>query len=371
MLKLFWEKFIKGNLVRLRLSLRIVVAGVLTFVLCHALDLKQSQWAVLTAIIVMQSSVGASLKMTFDRWAGSLGGAFWGVCVLTTLPLDTELAKGLALVVTLIPLASLAAFNPVYRVAPITGVILLLAPMLPDTTAWQAAFNRILEVGIGSVVALAVTLLIFPVRAHETLTKVVGRALHLLANMIDQIPEGAIGHGDRKARADLHREIRQALGQAEELAEEARRERMSHLVDAPDPQPICRALRRIHNDLTMMGRTVDIPLAMMTSVAPLAETAEQVTTAMGNYLRGSAEALMSHQQAPSMEEVEKVLAAYSEGVLQARMTGVMRDLPEKVIGRIFGLSFGFMQLKENLADLKLRTGEFVVTKVKRKPRSLA
>lgn len=360
-------EWIKSNFVPLRLAARIVIASVLTFVLCHALGLKQSQWAVLTAVVVMQSSVGASLKVTFDRFVGSIGGALWGVCVLLVLPLDTALARGVALAITLIPLALVAAFKPVYRIAPITGAILLLAPMMVGTTAWQAGLNRILEVGIGSVVALAVALVVFPVRAHEALAKVVGRALGLLADMINQMSEAAAGRDDRKARADLHREIRQAIAQTESTAEEAMRERLSHLVHAPDPQPICRTLRRLHNDLTMMGRTVDTPLSEM-SLAPLAQTAERATAAIAAYLRSSAEALASRQQAPPLDEVKQALAIYTEATAQARLAGVTRDLPDKIIGRIFGLSFGFVQLNENLEDLALRTDEFAVVKVKRQRR---
>jgi uncharacterized membrane protein YgaE (UPF0421/DUF939 family) len=36
---------------------------------------KQVYWAVLTAVIVMQASVGGSLKATIDRLAGTAAGA--------------------------------------------------------------------------------------------------------------------------------------------------------------------------------------------------------------------------------------------------------------------------------------------------------
>ena len=64
---------------QLRLSLRILVASLVAFTLGHILGLAQAYWAVLTAVIVMQASVGGSLKATLDRFLGSLGGAAWGV----------------------------------------------------------------------------------------------------------------------------------------------------------------------------------------------------------------------------------------------------------------------------------------------------
>lgn len=358
-------KWIKHNAVSLGLAIRIVVASVLTFALCHAFALKQSQWAILTAIIVMQSSVGASLKATLDRFSGSIGGAFWGVCVLVAIPRDTAPGTGLALAITLVPLAIVAAFKPAYRVAPITGVILLLTPLLPGRAPWLAGLDRILEVGIGSIVALAVALVIFPVRANETLARAAGDALRLLADLIDQLSEAMAGRGDPRAMTMLHHEIRRAISRAEDIAEEAVRERASYLVHAPDPQPVCRTLRRLRHDLTMIGRTVETPLSAP-PLAPLAQTAKHAATAIAAYLRSSAEALANREAAPPMTEVEQALAAHAAAVAQARRAGATRDLSDELAARIFGLAFGFVQLNENLEDLAARTDEFAGAKVKRR-----
>lgn len=348
----------------LGLATRIVVAGVLTFILCHVLALK-SLWAVLTAVIVMQASVGASLKATLDRFAGSIGGAFWGICVLIAVPRSTALSTGLALAITLVPLAVVAAFKPAYRVAPVTGVILLLTPMLPDRTPWLVGLDRILEVGIGSLVALAVTLLVFPVRAHETLARAAGDALGLLADLIEQLAHAIAGRGDAKAITELHHDIRQAITRAEDVAEEAVRERASYLVHAPDPQPLCRTLRRIRHDLTMIGRTVETPHSAP-PVAALTQTAELAVEAIAAYLRSGAEALADRHGAPPMTAVEQALSAHGAAVAEARRVGATRDLADEQVARIFGLAFGFVQLKENLEDLSARIDEFAGIAVKRK-----
>lgn len=203
-------RWIADNPVPLRLATRIVVASLATFLLCRAFGLPQSQWAILTAIIVMQSSVGASLKATLDRFAGSIGGAFWGVCVLLAMPRETTSQMVLALAITLVPLALVAAFRPFYRIAPITGVILLLTPALQDKAVWLTGLDRILEVGVGSVVAVIVALLVFPVRAHETLARSARGALGLLAELVDQLSATMAGRGDPRAATQLHHDIRRA-----------------------------------------------------------------------------------------------------------------------------------------------------------------
>src|SRR3954451_22792818 len=109
-----------------RLTLRMSAAGLIVFVLAQLLDLARDYWAVLTAVIVMQASVGGSLKAMVDRFLGTIGGAAWGAAVTSALPHGAPLSTGVALVVALVPLASLVAFRPTFRVAPVTAVIVFL-----------------------------------------------------------------------------------------------------------------------------------------------------------------------------------------------------------------------------------------------------
>jgi uncharacterized membrane protein YccC len=82
---------------------------------------------VLTSVIIMQASVGGSLKASIDRLLGTFAGAVWGARVTLTIPRRDILSLGLALAVALAPLALVAALNPNYRVAPVTATIVLLS----------------------------------------------------------------------------------------------------------------------------------------------------------------------------------------------------------------------------------------------------
>src|SRR6202050_2861940 len=60
------------------LSIRVTIAALVALALAQLLHLPLPLWAVLTAIIVTQMSVGRSLKATFDYLVGTLGGAIYG-----------------------------------------------------------------------------------------------------------------------------------------------------------------------------------------------------------------------------------------------------------------------------------------------------
>src|ERR1700704_5399258 len=101
----------------LRHGVRIAAAGVLSFALAQALGLPQGYWAVFTAVLVVQGSVGGSWKAAVGRLVGTLLGAVYGAVIATLVPHNNALMTGVALAISLTPLALLAAFHPSYRVA--------------------------------------------------------------------------------------------------------------------------------------------------------------------------------------------------------------------------------------------------------------
>jgi uncharacterized membrane protein YccC len=64
----------------------MTVAGLLAYVLAEFFALPQGYWAVFSAIIVMQASVGGSIKATIDRVIGTIGGAVAGGAVGYLVP---------------------------------------------------------------------------------------------------------------------------------------------------------------------------------------------------------------------------------------------------------------------------------------------
>ena len=77
--------------VHLALGLRVTVAAMLALVAAQLLGLPLPLWAVLTAVIVTQMSVGRSLKATGDYLVGTLGGAVYGGAVAILIPHQSEL----------------------------------------------------------------------------------------------------------------------------------------------------------------------------------------------------------------------------------------------------------------------------------------
>src|ERR1700722_11680504 len=221
----------------IRLSVQMTAAGLAAFAVGELLGLAQIYWAVLTAIIVTQASIGGSLKASIDRFFGTIGGAGWGGAGSLAVPHASALLLGLALAIALIPLAAGVALWPRYRVAPVTAAIVLLGTVSQSGVA-AAALDRVLEIGLGSVMALGVAVAVMPARAHLLLFAAARDALAAMREQGVLLLGGIEAPGAPAAVLSLHDRTRAAIERAYAVAEEVTQERVSRLADTSDPEPL-------------------------------------------------------------------------------------------------------------------------------------
>jgi uncharacterized membrane protein YccC len=341
----------------LRLGVRVMVGGLLAFGVAHGLGLAQGYWAVFTAIIVMQASLGGSLSAALDYFVGTLGGAVYGVIVALIIPIDRLDTLALALAVSLGPLAFLAALRPSFRVAPITAAIILIIPGTQQTGVWDPAIGRIIEIAIGSVSGVLVSLLVLPERAHRIAAETAGTILGLMANLMPVLT--AWGGGQRKLKriAAMQDGIRRGLIRLDAVVREAERERANHFTRAPSAEPLIRTLRRIRFDLVMVGRAAG-PGWPKPIRARLLPPLDRVGGAVRRFLLAAAASLRLNRPAPRADKVGAAIADYSAAMSELRRAGLTRELSDAETARIFTLGFALDQLRRNLDDLGGRLDEF-------------
>jgi uncharacterized membrane protein YccC len=234
---------VKAHRAQLRFCLRMTVAALLAFALTQLLAIPlHGLWAVLTAVIVTQISVGGSLRAATEYVVGTQGGVAYATLVGVLVPHATPLALAGVLALTVAPLAGAAALNPSFRVAPFTAVIVLLISNELGEGPLESALYRLLEVALGGAVAVTVSLSVFPERAYGLGLDAAARALDQLAQVLPAL----LGGFSRKLDLDEVRRIQDATGEAvancQAIAAEAKRERFVNLGAEPDPGPLARTL---------------------------------------------------------------------------------------------------------------------------------
>ena len=78
---------------QLRFSLRVALAALLAFDIAQVLTIPlHGLWAVLTAVVVTQMSIGASIRATAEYVVGTLGGVIYASAVAVVVPHPNTIA---------------------------------------------------------------------------------------------------------------------------------------------------------------------------------------------------------------------------------------------------------------------------------------
>lgn len=132
-------------------SLRTAVVAVASLLVARLFRLPASYWAPITTLVVTQSSLGAALAVSWQRFIGTILGAVVGGLVASFFP-SNPLIFGACVFILGLLCALVRSDHPAYRFGGMTVAIVLLIPRTEP--AWRIAFYRFAEVSIGLGVAL-------------------------------------------------------------------------------------------------------------------------------------------------------------------------------------------------------------------------
>lgn len=341
---------------QLRLAVRVTTAGLLALIVAMATSLPQVYWAVFAAVIVTETSIGGSLKAAVTWLIGTVGGAAYAALVATYVPHETPVELVIELAVGLAPLVVIAGFTPSFRVAPVTAIIVLATANSPQFGPLQSAIDRVLEIGVGSLIGVIVSLIVLPSRAHAVMADAAARVLDDFGRLITAIIDG-IGHAADDERIQLiHSDILTAFTPLEAAALETAQERATGFTSQPDPAPVPRTLHRIRGDLIMIRRAAGD--AMPAEIA--ARLNPPLVAVLGELLRflnACGRALQARQSAPSLTGFTAAHGDFTRALTAVREAQLIRNQPADVAGRIFAFSFALDQMQANLADFANRVDE--------------
>jgi uncharacterized membrane protein YccC len=335
----------------LRLALRITTAALLSLLASHLLHLPMPLWTMLTSILLTQMSFGRSLKASIDYVLGTLLGAIYAAAVVALIPHTNEIALAGVLVLVVAPLALLGAINPRFATSTFTGVIVLMVPGMMQTGPVESAFFRAIEVAVGGAVAVAVSFLVLPTRAHALAIEAAAQMLDLAAQSLPQLFAAFSETRDAAEMVQIHDNLGQALLRLNTVAAEAKLEQVRFLDAAPETGPLRRTLLRLRHDFVMIGRAAAVPLPeaiqkqLGTPLARVAETA-------ADYLRRSSEALVARRGPAPLGAAEAALDGCAEAFTAIRHEGLTLGLPVDTVERIFALGFALEQVRRNFHDLE-------------------
>jgi uncharacterized membrane protein YccC len=341
---------------QLILSVRVTVSALSALGLAQLMHLKLPLWAVLTALIVTQMSVGRSLKVASDYLTGTLIGVLYGGALAILIPHESEWALLVVLALAVAPLAFVAAFKANFNVLPITAIIVLLVPSMQHVSPVASAIDRVLEVTVGGIVGFIVSFFVFPSRAHAITTEAAADTLELVAMALSQLLEHHCGGEPANIRS-INAQIGTFLTRLNASGAEAEHERIARLTSGPDTGPLLRTLLRLRHDIVILGRAVgcELPESVQSRLEP---PLQRISAPATDFLHAAAAALRARKPPPSLEAIETAFGAYTGEFGEVRHAGLTRDMTSEAAERLFALGFALEQMREHLGEVHRVVGEW-------------
>jgi uncharacterized membrane protein YccC len=337
---------------RWRFCVRMTASGLAAFAVAKALNVPlQGLWVIITAIVVTQMSAGGSLRATLEYIIGTVGGAVYGAVLGVVVPHDTVLAQAFILALAIAPLALVAASNPNFRVAPFSAVLVILIAGRFGEGPIESAIIRTGEVALGGIIAVAVSLLVFPQRANHMRLNAAARLLERFARDLRELLTGFTAGLDAAENRRIQNDIGAAVTRFQQISAEAQHELLIPLAAQAHPGPLSRTMLRLRHDFVIIGRAGIRPLPEPLRDR-LSEPLSRVGAAASNFLNDSAAALDQRSAPPPLDAYEAALFTYTAEVEAVRGEGLTLPLTSHEVEPVFALSFTFEQLRQNFIDLQ-------------------
>jgi uncharacterized membrane protein YccC len=132
---------------------RTAVAVVVCYLLARLCRLPEAYWAPISTMVVMQSTLGATVPVSAQRFAGTAVGAAVGAVLNTWFRMNIWVFGAAVLLIGIL-CAAFRVERTAYRYAGITLAIVMLVPR--SNGSWVIALHRFFEVSLGIAVGLLI-----------------------------------------------------------------------------------------------------------------------------------------------------------------------------------------------------------------------
>ena len=321
---------------------RVGISATLAYLIASLQHLPETYWPVMSAVIVARGGAKGAGGSATDRLVGTLAGAAVGLAA--SFLHGFGLPQWALLFLAMAPMAFLSADNAAFRAAPMAAMIVLSASASGKTGLFGlgVAALRVLDVGMGTLVALFVSYVVLPSNAMKALRKTAAALMMPLANLLSlgMRPED-IEAQDKFKR--LNAKTRKEMRELTIAARQIKAKRTERDLAETLPNQFTGALSRTHGTIVFIARAL--------AGAPLPDG---VTAALRPFLRDARARLgaIHHLLAEGTPTGSGAELAASVDAAAARILRVTSD----PAAHLEALPFLMQTLRDDLNDLAATAG---------------
>jgi len=324
-------------------AVKTAIAGVISLYVTGVFHLPEGYWAAISALIVMQSNVGATLTASRTRLAGTAVGAIVGGLFAALFGANI-LAFALAVMIAFFVCDSLRLAES-QRLATVTVAIIMLIGR--TSSAWIVALHRFSEVALGILIALLVSLTLWPNHARRSVRRGLAATLLKLAAFYRAVMRHYRGEEAASIEA-LRTDVSDAIRKNADLLQYALQEAFGPLKERESLAMRVRQVERVFRAVELLEFAVrdGSPDAYLRNDEPYFRNfnagLEQLEEGLAGTLQMLSESVASESAASGKllhgwPNVNAAIASLEEQAAQARKAGATARYPLDEILRFYYL----------------------------------
>nr|CAD6628244.1 FUSC family protein [Rhizobium sp. TCK] len=200
-----------------RLAVQTGGGAALAYVTANAAGTPEPSWSVISALFVIQASLGGTIRSALSRLMGGAVGLVLGLVTIFLIGTGGSMTV-LGLTIGVAMMAALAAIKPSLSYGLVTVTILILAP---GVEVIEGALVKAVEITLGSLCGAATAAAVMPRPAHRLVDDRLADALEAAADLVAADLRSIVSTADAGQRRCQDR-IEQALSQSRALLNQTR-----------------------------------------------------------------------------------------------------------------------------------------------------
>ena len=342
----FWQRQSPS----LRQGIKTGLAGAITYAIYIGWHLPQGYWAVFTALVVIQVTMGASWKPALYRTIGSTAGAVAAMLLFIVIGPGT-VRVGIMLFVLATLFGFLTVLHPSFSAAGFTAAIVLVLGRI-EGSALEVGWLRVLYTVLGSVVAFAVGALIWPVRAREGLRNKIASILDGAGALYHAVTTAALHGIDNELQVrDLDRQLHDLRRGITQQMDEARNELAFTRFNQDAYQQFVQAADQLRRRLTAMAEDsslfvhAQVEPGLLPSLPALAERTAQTFGAL-------AAAIRKKETPPNSADLDAAVLALDADLAELRQQRATAPFALDRMLPFWALVFNLREVAQDLKQLE-------------------
>ncbi len=341
----------------LKQGIKTGLSGAITYAIYTGWHLPQGYWAVFTALVVSQVTLGASWKPALYRTVGSTAGALAAILLMVMGGLGTA-RVGIELFLLAALFGFLTVKHPSFSAAGFTAAIVLVLGRIEGSPI-HIGWLRVLYTVLGSFVAFAVGALLWPVHARETLRKKIAEILDGSGALYRAVTAAALEGIDNEQQVrELDRRLHDLRRGITQQMDEARSELSFSRFDQGAYQQIVEQADQLRRRLTAMAEDsslfvhMKLPTNFMPSLPALAQQTAESFTALAEVVRQPGHAASPQSLDAALRDLDADLTKLREQRVTSPFS-LDRMLP------FWALLFNLREIAQDLKQLQSALPELV------------